>query len=255
MSSERGAVATATEALGLIAGVVAGLYVVGGVVLALRLAFDQFPLEAIVALLGQLSRELLITVGLIEAVAPAALVGLVAALVYGAFGRPRRNPNTSADLDEGRLWGLRLAGLAALAVLLVAPSVVTALATDGVSPLLITSLLGWAVTFAFVVAGWYVLRRVGQTSWSRLARAAAAGGTWTAMALVGGVMLAAAVPYERASVCVKGSSAPHTGNLIADTKDRVILGVSKKPRRVVSIPSSMVVRLRYGNLPPDLPCG
>jgi hypothetical protein len=254
VSSERGAVATATEALGLLAGIVAALYVLGGAVLALRLVFDEFPIEAVVALIGQLPRELLIAVGLIEAVAPAALVGLCAALLYGAFGRPRRDPTASADLDKGRRWGLVFVGLAVLALALNASGVVTAILTDGVGLLLLTSILGWAVTFALVIAGWYVLRRIGQTSWSRLARALAAGGIWTAMALVGGVTLAAAVPFERASVCVKGSRAPLTGNLIADTKDRVILGVSQRPRRVVSIPASTVARVRYGNLPKDLPC-
>ena len=74
--------------IGLIAGVVALVYLLGGVIYALRLVFDGFSLEAIVGLIGQLPRETVITAGFVEGLGPAVLVGIVVALGYGALDRP-----------------------------------------------------------------------------------------------------------------------------------------------------------------------
>lgn len=59
----------------------------GGAVLALRLMFDNFRLDAVVNLIGQLPREFVITAGFVEAVAPALVVGLLATARICVSGR------------------------------------------------------------------------------------------------------------------------------------------------------------------------
>src|ERR1700741_2915935 len=80
---------TATKVAGLLAGLIAAVYLLGGVVIALRLLFDGFSAGSMVTLLGQLPRELVITTAMLEVIGLAAVVGIVAALGYGAFSGPR----------------------------------------------------------------------------------------------------------------------------------------------------------------------
>ena len=66
------------QAVGLYAGAVALVYMVGGAVLALQLYIEDLPSRTIVA---QLSRDLLVSVGLAQVVLP----GIAMAAVYAAF--------------------------------------------------------------------------------------------------------------------------------------------------------------------------
>jgi hypothetical protein len=261
-----GPLKSAGEAIGLIAGVVALVYLLGGIVLALRLAFDRFSVEAIVALIGQLPRETVITAGLVEAIAPAALLGIVAGLGYGLFNRPGPREHPDDRLNKGPLWQLKLVGLVFLAAALVAPAVVWVVIKEGPTMDLWTSLFGGAITYAAVCAGWFVLRQIGRHKpsnsthtrpWYRLTRAVAAGAVWAGMALVPAVMLAAVIPFDTARVCIEGRPTPQSGVLIADTKERVLIGISMRDRMgsdeqqrqaVVSVPARIVSRVEYGDL-------
>lgn len=89
MKEGGGPLKTATAVVGLLAGIVTGMYVLGGLVIALRLLFDHFSLAGAVTAVGQLPRETVIATALLGVLALAALVGLAMAMVYGLAGRPR----------------------------------------------------------------------------------------------------------------------------------------------------------------------
>lgn len=84
-----GALKTATAIVGLFAGLAAAVYVLGGLVIALRLHLDFVSLQGAVSAVGQIPRETVITAALLNVIALAAGVGLVAAMVYGLADRPR----------------------------------------------------------------------------------------------------------------------------------------------------------------------
>lgn len=248
---------TAGEAIGLIAGLVAIVYFLGGLVYALRLGFDGFALEAIVGLIGQLPRESVITAGFVEGLGPAVLVGIVAALGYGARDRPKPRNEEVDLLNKGPHWRLKLFGLLLPTFALVAPAILLAIDTEGVSGELVTSVLGFGVTYSMVCAGWFALRLLGKKhgQWYRLTHSAAAGVVWTGMALVPSVMFGAAVVFESARVCVRDRSNPVAGDLIAETKDRILLAREAGGRKtVVSLPASRVRRVEYGDLPARTEC-
>jgi hypothetical protein len=244
-------ITTAGEAVGLIAGAVALVYLLGGLVYALRLAFDHFSLEAIVAVIGQLPRESVITAGFVECLAPAVLVGVTAALFYGARDGPKPRSETDDRLNKGPNWLLKLLGLLLLSLILVAPALVLALVTRGPSWEFWTSIFGIAVTYSLVLPGWWALRKLAkkQAWWYRLGQALAAGAIWSGMALVPSIMFGAAVPFESARVCVRDTSTPQLGRLIADTKERVLLSTgARNTRAVLSTPATRVRRVEYGHV-------
>jgi hypothetical protein len=264
---------TAGEAIGLLAGAVAAVYLLGGLIYALRLGFDGFDIEAIVSVLGQLPRETLITAGLVEGIGPAVLVGLLAALGSGLVRRPkprgaerpgrwpaslwpavwnRQEAQSNEDLDRlttgpKPFWFFVFWIL--LASALVTPAVVLAIETEELSVDFITAPIGWSVTFSVVLAGWYALRKIGRTDWARLWRALAAGGVWAGMALTPAVMFGAAVVLEPTRVCVRDADEHQTGDLIAETKERLLLatGIGDE-RAVLSLPTARVRRVEYGEL-------
>jgi hypothetical protein len=247
---------TAGEAVGLIAGAAALIYLLGGLVYAIRLGFAGFSLEAIVALIGQLPRESVITAGFVEGLGPAVFVGLLAALFYGALDWPKPRVGLDDRLNKGPNWGLKLVGLLLLTFVFVAPAIWVAIATQGASWEIGTSVLGIAVTYSLVCAGWFALRVLPKrAAWYRLGRAVGAGAIWTGMALVPSVMFAAAVVFDSARVCVRDSAEPQSGGLIAQTKEQVLLATGRgNDKAVLSLPSSRVRRVEYGDLSAATSC-
>jgi hypothetical protein len=73
-----------------LAGVAAGLYVLGGLTLGLRLLFDGFSIESIVGLVGQLPETLVITASLVSVGAPMVLVGIAAAATLALLNKPKK---------------------------------------------------------------------------------------------------------------------------------------------------------------------
>jgi hypothetical protein len=248
---------TAGEAIGLIAGVAALIYLLGGVVYAIRLAFDGFSLEAIVGLIGQLPRESVITAGFVEGLGPAVFVGVLAALVYGALDGPKPRDGLDDRLDREPNWGLKLVGLLLLTLVLVAPAISLAISTQGASWETGTGILPIAVTYSFVCTGWFALRILAKktTWWYRLGQAVAAGMIWMGMALVPSVMFGAAIAFESGRVCTRDSAEPRSGQLIAQTKEHVLLATGTgNTKTVVSLPSSRVRRVEFGDLPATTTC-
>jgi len=112
----------AGEAVALLAGVVAAVYSLGGLVLAVRLLSDGFSVDAVVSLLGLAPRELVVSAGLVQALGPAAVMAIGAALVYGVTD----GPNPRSERDNDRLTqpphpARTMFGLVALSAVLIAP--------------------------------------------------------------------------------------------------------------------------------------
>jgi hypothetical protein len=99
------ALSTLTEAVTLVLTAAGLVYVLGGVVLALRLWFAGLPVQGAVA---QLPEELVITVGLSEVIAPALLVGLIAVVILLVSPRPLKKNSLSRGQHKARVFWLTL---------------------------------------------------------------------------------------------------------------------------------------------------
>jgi hypothetical protein len=250
-----GPLKTATTVVGLLAGIVTGLYVLGGVVIALRLLFDHFSFNSVVTILGQLPREPVIATALTDVVAPAATFGLLVAIWYGLRNGPRSREGMSDRLDTGLGGYLLLAVLFLIAVALCFPAIDQAYVTDGASALLLTSAFGIAVTYAALATAWYLKRRLGRKRWPRIARALAGGALFAVVALTPAAMIASAVPFEPAQVCTTGGLLPERGRLIGEGGDRVLLEKGEEGEvAVVALPADRVTRSEYGDLSSGLVC-
>lgn len=268
---EEGFLSTATKVAGLLAGAIAAVYLLGGVVIALRLLFDGFSAGSMVTLLGQLPRELVITTAMLEVIGLATIVGIVAALGYGAWDGPkvRRNEkdgepvtNWAALRDLDRLTSQPRARrtfllLVLIALALTGPAIFVALDLVGQSKTDRLGAVGFSflITLSLVATGWFLLRRLARKKWSRLPKAAAAGGLWAVMALVPAVMLAGLLEFEDAQVCTAGSFAPVEGVLVGETPDHLLLATDfGNEESVLSLPADRVTKSEYGDLTSEFIC-
>lgn len=256
MNGDQKPLAVATALVGLLAGVVAAVYMLGGVVIALRLLFDHFALNTVVVILGQLPREPVISTALLNVIGPAMAVGLLAALVYGVLDRPRRRAWHSDELNQGPHWIRTLVFIALISVALTVPAILQAWRTDGFSLLLLTSAIGIAVTFGLAASGWFLIRLIGRrTRWYRLTKAAAAGAVWAAIALTPAVMLASSLPFEKAQICTSVSQVPETGLFIGEGSGRILLEQQLGGEAsVVSLPADKMTKGEYGDLTTSFVC-
>lgn len=247
---------TATAVVGLLAGIVTGTYLLGGMVIALRLLFDSYDFNAVVLVLGQLPREPVIATALLDVVAPAATFGLLAAVYYGARNRPRPRKAPDDDLNKGRgSLFLRWIFFPAVAVGLCVPAIHQAYATDGLSLLLLSSAFGIAVTWAALASGWFLKRRVGRRSWPRLLRALAGGAIFAVVALTPAAMIASAISFEPAQVCTSDTQVPQKGRLIGEGGGRLLLEEHLgRDSDVVSLPTERITRTEFGDVSSTFPC-
>jgi hypothetical protein len=252
-----GPLKTATAIVGLLAGVAAAVYVLGGLVISLRLLFDHFSVQGAVTVVGQLPRESVITMALLNVIGPAAALGLLAAIVYGLLGRPRGREGDD-DLRAGRKR--HVAGLflffALVAILGALPALDEAFKAEDVSPLLLPGIYAVVVTFGITAAGWFWLRRVGgNESWSRIGKALVAGGVWTVIALVPMLMLAGAKPFEQAQVCTTTDLQPTKGRLIGESSTRVFIEEEfGEEAAVLMLPADQVTKSETGDLSSTFVC-
>lgn len=248
---------TATAIVGLLAGIITGVYLLGGVVIALRLLFDDFGFESVVTILGQLPREPVIATALVDVVGPALTVGLVMAMYYGLRNHPRSREWRSDALDEGfgHLF-LLLVLFPFIAAVGCLPALYKVVVVDQeAGPLLVTSLIGILVTYGVIAAGWFLKRRVGRSGWQRLPRAAAAGAIWAVIALIPAAMFASALDFDRAQVCVEGSQAPEKGRLVGVGNSRLLLEQRfGNEAEMVSLPVDRVTRSEHGDLSSTFGC-
>ncbi len=270
--AEEGFLGTATKVAGLLAGAIAAVYLLGGVVIALRLLFDGFSAGSMVTLLGQLPRELVITTAMLEVIGLAVIVGVLAALCYGALNGPRERRNEKdgrAVTDSKELHKLDLLNsqprkkrtyllLVLIALALTGPALFVALdlVEQSKTDRLIAVGFSFLVTLALVASGWFLLRRLARKKkWLRLPKAAAAGGLWAAMALVPALMFAGLLEFEDAQVCTAGSFAPVEGVLVGETPDHLLLATDfEDEESVLSLPADRVTKSEYGDLTSEFIC-
>ncbi len=248
---------TATAIVGLLAGVVAAVYVLGGLVIALRMLFDAFSLNSAVTIVGQLPRELVISTAMLNVLLPAATVGLafglIAALVVGLWGSPLST--SSGTSISGRIGRKAIFLIVLVTLALVAPAIVHAYQTDGWSPGLLTSLAGIVATFAAAYAGWYGLRYVATAGLPTGAKFGAAGLIAATVALTPAVMFASSLSFENAQVCVAGDAAPVKGKLIGEGGGQVLIEQHfGRESGVISLPSDKVTKTEYGDIVTNVVC-
>jgi hypothetical protein len=261
------ALKTAAAVAALLAGIVTGLYVLGGLVIGLRLFFDHFNSTTVGTIVGELPREHVVATALTNLLAPATVVAFLVALVYWMFRGPRPEP-THTDHARGwwakhrtahRRWAqgrrpLLLLGLILLPVLLLAPAAYEIHSHDG-SALIWRTLAGLAIMYPVVFAWRYQKGRLGRSGWPRILRALAAGGLFGAMALVPILLFTTALPFAPAQACTPNSRVPVKGRLIAEGGDRVLLEEHfGREAAVVTLPTDRVTVSEYGDLSSRFVC-
>jgi hypothetical protein len=244
----------ATAVVGLLAGIVTGVYLLGGLVIGLRLLFDHFEFSAVASTLGQLPREPVIATALIDVIAPAALIGLALALLYGLLGSPRPHRDADPDLTTVKWPWLLFVGLGLLALVLAVPGAWVAHVNEGPMPLL-RVLVGAIFAFPILVACWYLKRQIATTPWSRMLRAMAAGGLTAVALLVPMLLVSSARPFERVQGCIPGAQRPFEGRLIGESGKRYLIEEQfGKEAGVVALPAGNVTLSESGDLSSRFAC-
>jgi hypothetical protein len=247
---------TVGQALALVAGFVALIYAAGGSVLVLRLFAEGLPSRTVV---GQLPRDLLISVGLAQIVLPA----LAVAAIYGAVRLLWKTPpptrlvklwkSTSSDElePEARRSSSWLILFSVAAVPAAALTVIAGFRLQRAH---------WLLIFSFLLT--FLVTLVALNLTARLAMRYPTSSAWNArrpillMALVVAfavlpacLVLAGTINLLSATACLtNGSQVP--GLLVGETNDRVYIGDPEyadlkktkkyKKRDVYSIPLSHV---------------
>jgi hypothetical protein len=230
------------QAVGLLAGAVGLVYMVGGAVLALRLFIEDLPSRTIVA---QLPRDLLVSVGLAQVVLPGiAIAALYAAVrtLLGATSPPKRL------VDQWVEPSLR--GWIELGVASAIPALaITAFGAYRVPRLQREWDLAWLLPVAMLLSMLIVLVALRL----RASLAATYRGRWNerrSILLMTLVVWLATVPaclvfagtftLLDAKVCTTSGS-ERTGLLIGETNQRIYIGESSGAKRqVISFPLTQV---------------
>ncbi|HEX6152486.1 MAG TPA: hypothetical protein VFZ19_03090 [Solirubrobacterales bacterium] len=246
------ALKTATAIVGLLAAVVTGLYVLGGLVIALRLLFDHFAFSEVVTTIGQLPRAPVVATALVNVIGPALTLGLVMGLFHGVTGGLRLSEKYPKPGRSPRWWEALVALLPALIVTL--PGLWVAHRHEGPAPVgrwIIAALL----LAPILLAAWYLRPRIAASGWSRVGRSAAVGAAWAVIALIPMVLVSSALPFERAQVCVSGIAEPVTGKLIGESDDRILLEEQfGREVGVIALPADQVTLSEYGDLSSSFAC-
>lgn len=253
--TKAGPLQIASTVVGLFAGIATLVYLLGGLVIALRMIYDHYDQGSIVSAVGQLPRELVMTTALLEVLGPSLVLGLAAALVYGALDRPRPRRWKNDNLDEGRHWPWLFVLFLVIAAGFAAFPLLHAWRTDHLSILLLPGLLVFGLTFGLLAAGWYTIRRIGRLRWSRFVRAFCAGAIWAGLLALPITVLASGQSFPEAQVCVSDSQLPQVGWLIGEGGGHLLLEQKfGHEASVLSIPSERVTKTEYGDLSSTFAC-
>lgn len=240
----------AARIAGLLAGFVALVYVTGGVVMALRLAFKDLPWDNVVS---QLPREFLISIGLGQVLIPALLVGAL----YGFFRLLRADRAKPPELHRLRDAGARRGAVGGyartLAVLSIPPAVIFirgALRGDlgpEVLPVIATvGLLAAVAGVAHETRAIVLARERSIHRWNSLRTVVAVAALYAAATIPSMMIAAAGLPLTEAKVCTTNNST-ESGYYVGQTSDRVYLGEKGKARRIAVIPMAQVEELFIGS--------
>jgi hypothetical protein len=247
------ALKTATAIVGLLAAVVTGLYLLGGLVIALRLLFDHFEFNAVVSTIGQLPRAPVVATALIDVIGPAVAIGLVLALLYGSYGGPRASRRDRPGTGRQLRWWAVFPALAA-AFLATSAGFWVAHEHEGPAPGL-RWILAALLLAPVLAACWVLSRRLAVAGWSRILRALAAGGLWALIALIPMLLISTALPFEHAQVCLSGATAPVKGRLIGEGGNRILVEEQfGQEAGVIALPADKVTLSEYGDLSSQFVC-
>jgi hypothetical protein len=251
---------SAGEIVAFLVGVAGLVYLLGGLVIALRLLYSGFAPGAVATIVGQLPRQLVVTTALLEVALPAAVLGLVFVVVTGL--RPLWKLLAWVRLCLG--WALGKVGagglleklvlatesicLLLLAVILVLPA---ALNTQGDWGPWVLGLSGFLLTYIFVSLGWPLVRefdlRVEVTS--PILRAVSVFAFFAVIALVPATVYASSLQFETAQVCTTTSEELIEGRLIGEGGGQVMLEKAKAGEQwVVNLPTGEVTKSEYGDI-------
>ena len=238
----------AGEAVGLIAGVVALTYVLGGLVLVLRLVTDGYRAEQAVAVIGELPRERVVSLGFVEVVASAAIVGIVAAVIAAAFNLPSHHRD-ERSLRQPRVL-LPLLCLASVLTTVVV-LLIFVVSEEEWRPRFWLNILAIPFTFFTLMAAWRALRLAGGGLEHRASRVILVGFVFTVVAIPATLFAAAVARFEEVRLCVVGYDDARTGRLIALTKDSAVMlrddAKAREYRTIVSFPGDKITRSDIGD--------
>jgi hypothetical protein len=254
---------TLTEAVTLVLATAGLVYVLGGVVLMLRLWFAGLPAQSTVA---QLPKELVIAVGLSEVIGPALIAGLLTAvvLIVGPFGLLLRKDSLSQSSHKARV---RLITIGAVVAVL-APGTVRAAVSYDLDAKSLTYLVAVLSAVIAVVAARMIINDTlkdtasegrtkpelgrGYLTPGPLLRMSACGAALVGIAALIFVGGRAMVPV---AVCMEGGDS-RRGYLIGEASNRFYIGLgvdyrdTKNARdddeAVLSIGDDRVKRVVYG---------
>jgi hypothetical protein len=254
-----GTLGTLTKTLGLLAGLATLVYLTGGLVLALRLAFEDLPWEAVIS---QLPREFLISVGVTTVVMPI----LGSASVYTGW---RLHKGTDSPLPDARLptdvcmrthiaWHTLWVSL-----LVVAPGVLFELFKDGLRfRLALWGMAAWLITYFWIYGMLWL--RAGfarqhrdpgppartKPSWYGARAIAVMSALYAAFLLPGAIVLGATLRLTDSRVCAVGGGKVD-GVLVGETEQRIYVGEERRggreDRHIVAIPFDHVAEVIVGN--------
>lgn len=218
-----------SEAFGLLAGLVGAVYLLGALVLTLRLQTHDLPTLAV---LSNLPRELVISVGLTYVVVPW-LLAAAAVAIFWFLREEAPRPSGSA-----RPVNVFEAARALIVTAVVVPVAWLALRQlDGSFGIWDAVLLSVTVFLLTLLANavWRVLANRYAEKWTRpvaIGVAATLAGLVTVPAFV---EIGARAPLADAQLCVDGG-VHLKGWLVGEAGDRVYLGENVDPHRIVSAP-------------------
>ena len=191
------------------AGAVALGYLLGAGVVAVRLRRQVAP-DQVVGVIGELSRETMITLGFIEGFSVAAAVGLLFGLATAIINRPWKR--VRASMIYVPMW----------------------IFAAGCFAFIVYHLDGWraelwilvplvVMLWAAAILGGRLLAAAAKKSRRCRSRPGLTAVVVIAVGIPLCVMFGPIVGFPDARVCLRTTSEPLTGSLIADTVDRVVL--------------------------------
>ena len=269
-------IARARDALAAIAGAAAIVYVAGGLIVALRMYLAGLPVTAVV---GQLSRNVLLSVALGEALAPALFVAAVYAgirsaiygkssklldrvreRVYGHQGRSlvnRLHDRTWAEVGNVKQWLVYLGRTFAFAALIVTPAIISASRNQpGITSdshlrgaLIVLGVIAWLGMVLYPNLRSLIAKTYPNDF--RSIPATVLHSMLLALVLIPGfVAFWGTRPLDEAVLCTtaaSGSPPELRGYLVGQTGDDAYIGEASGPdRRVISIPTALIRRVIIG---------
>jgi hypothetical protein len=249
-------ISDARDLVGLAAGVVAAVYLLGAVVIALRLWVARLPGMSVI---GGLPRESLVAVGLAQVVGIA--LGFAAILAGILFSLDPASPRTrhrrfGQKGSRGKVLHILEAILLTSALLL--PAVIWGRRADITVPRSggeIARIVAIVLMFAWVLLYLHFRARVRERfsrRWKDERRVLLSAGLVGVLLLPALVAFWGAQPLESALACVGDGAQRHEGVLVGDTTRRLYLGEPMRPaddqdRVLVALPPDHVNELYVGS--------